>query len=883
MQSLPQFIMPCPERPPAEAALAITPSPAAACVSSLSARCQHRVDERFQPAQFALAVALAATAYSVSRRLRGRNHRAGSWNSRVVALKNHDHGEDCESHGHSHSHQAASSHSHSHESDEGHSHEGHSHAERPVEHGHQSHSHAEGHSHAESHSHDHESHGHSMGHGCCGHGHSHGEVPEWLPGKRGFRWLSDLSRTKASIIGVTSVFLFSLLPFSFGGVIGAPLRSLRFIGPFLVYLVYGVPALAGALQHAAQLDIHFLMTLAAFASVAIGHSSEGAMLLLLFALSEVLEEKLSMKARASLDALGSLCPETVRRLPPSAKSLADAEDGKKVKVLELREGDRIFVRAGEVIPVDGRILDGLSQLGLSHLTGEPLPQAVSPGDRVTSGAVTIDGALLIEVQRRAEESTLQRLAKLTANAKITRPKLVTLVDAVADRWSFAVVLSTLLIAAAPPLLWRAPIGPSLYRALVWLITASPCALILATPLVYVSGLSVAAANGVLLKGGRTLDALAVANGVAFDKTGTLTTGTPVLQSVEEIGSAHSGKELDPLPFAASLGQLSVHPVSRAMVAALPVDQATYQVKDFQMVAGAGVTGNLLIDDGVQAAVMGRPDFVSQRFEGLDEALAKKLQVRAEEVNSGGSVMLALGLLSDQDEASRAWLFHLEDCVKASAPQVVDEVAKRGSVYLLTGDREANAVHTVEKVGAWKFQEIHADLRPEEKLAKVQEYDHLLRHRASEGSPWRRLLRSLGVSMGGLVMVGDGINDAPALAAATAGISLEAQADGALQSNALDGSDVLVLRRAGDPQGDTELRRVAWIISLAKKARVIVIQNICLALGSIIGASSLTLITGMPLWLGVILHEGTTMLVGLNSLRLFSSSLRGSRMVSNPKS
>lgn len=882
MQSFPQFIKPCPERPLAEAVLAIATLPAAACVSSVSAKCQYPVDERFQPAHFALvAVALAATAYSFSGRVRGRNHRNWSWNlrerPRVVALKNHDHGEDCESHSHSHSHQAAGSHSHSHEghSHESHSHEGHIHAERHAEHSH-SHSH-------ESHSHDHESHGHSHG-GCCagglyGHGHSHGEVPEWLPGKRGFRWLSDLSKTKSSIIGVTSIFLFSLLPFSYGGVIGAPLRSLRFIGPFLVYLVYGIPALAGALQHAAQLDIHFLMTLAAFASVAIGHSSEGAMLLLLFALSEVLEEKLSMKARASLDALGSLCPETVRRLPQSARSLADAEDGKKVKVLELREGDRIFVRAGEVIPVDGRILDGLSQLGLSHLTGEPLPQAVSPGDRVTSGAVTIDGALLIEVQRRAEESTLQRLAKLTTDAKVTRPKLVTLVDAVADRWSFAVVLSTLLIAAAPPLLWRAPIGPSLYRSLVWLITASPCALILATPLVYVSGLSVAAANGVLLKGGRTLDALAVANGVAFDKTGTLTTGSPVLQSVEEIGSsAHSAKELDPLPFAASLGQLSVHPVSRAMVAALPIDQPTYQVKDFQMVAGAGVTGNLIKDDRVQTAVtavMGRPDFVS-RFEGLDEALAKSLQVRAEEVKSGGSVMLALGLLNE-GEASRAWLFHLEDCVKASAPQVVDEVAKRGSVYLLTGDREANAVHTVEKVGASKFQEIHADLRPEEKLAKVQEYDDLLRHRASEGSLWRRLLRSLGVSMGGLVMVGDSINDAPALAAATAGISLEAQADGALQSNAVDGSDVLVLRRAGDPQGDTELRRVAWIISLAKKARVIVIQNICLALGSIIGASSLTLITGMPLWLGVILHEGTTMLVGLNSLRLFSSSLRSSRL------
>eukprot|EP00439_Symbiodinium_sp_Y106_P063021 s2996_g9.t1 len=665
------------------------------------------------------------------------------------------------------------------------------------------------------------------------------------------------------------------------------------------------------------------------------------------------EEKLSLRAQASLDALGSLCPETVRRLDAHVKTLADAEQGREVRVLDLRAGDRIFVRAGEVVPVDGRIIDGHSQVGMSHMTGEPLPQAVRPGNSVSSGATLIDGALLLEVQREAGESTLQRLAKLTSSAKASRPKLVTLVDAVAERWSFAVVISTALVAALPPLLFRAPLGRSVYHALVWLITASPCALILSTPLVYLSGLSVAARNGVLLKGGRTLDALAVASGVAFDKTGTLTTGTPEVVDSESAHAKSKGEhEVDALLCAASLGRLSVHPVSRAAVAALPEDKDPLQVTGFQMVAGEGVTGNLRPNkDGrslscedpleslasltqeVGEAATNRAQFESvpchQWFEclcleqpakrgawvdvELSEALVHALRSRAAKVAKTGSVVMALSVWSPDEEA-QAWLFHFEepiesrcryrvlgstleahedirwsprpslkwlshstqrfvraeDSVKEAASAVVAEVSRGGPVYMLTGDRHANARSVVDEVGAANFDAVHADLRPEDKLEKVRLYDTLLRETAGKGSWQARLLGLLGVSLGGLVMVGDGVNDAPALAAATAGISLEAQTDGALQSNAVDGSDALILRRASDPRGDSDLKRVAWLLALAQKTRNIILQNLCLAGGSILGASSVTLFTGMPLWLGVLLHEGTTMLVGLNSLRLFSS-------------
>jgi len=199
-----------------------------------------------------------------------------------------------------------------------------------------------------------------------------------------------------------------------------------------------------------------------------------------------------------------------------------------------------------------------------------------------------------------------------------------------------------------------------------------------------------------------------------------------------------------------------------------------------------------------------------------------------------------------------------------------EVARGGPIYLLTGDRRANAMQAAEQLGPGvEFAAIHADLRPEEKLARVRELDEKLREEAMQGASLRAgLLKALGVSVGGVIMVGDGVNDAPALAAATAGISLAAQAEGALPT-AVEGSDVLVLHRAGDPAGDEDLLRVRWLLGLARKARRIVQQNIFLALFSIGGASALTLCTSLPLWLGVLLHEGATMLVGLNSLRLFS--------------
>lgn len=643
-----------------------------------------------------------------------------------------------------------------------------------------------------------------------------------------------------------------------------------------MFLVFGIPALCDMLAHF-ELDIHVLMTAAAFASAAIGHAHEGATLLVLFALSEALEERVSLRARASLNALSKMSPETAHCLPKDASHLGSADLATDIAASSLVAGDRILVRAGEIVPVDGKVLDGMSQVQLSHLTGEPLPQSVSQGHMVMSGARNVDGALVLRVERPASESTVQRIVRLTASASASRPQLVTLLDAVASRWSYGVMVSSVVIAALPPLFWGSSLSSSLYRSLVWLITASPCALILATPLVYVSGLSLAASNGVLLKGGRTLDALASATGFAFDKTGTITSGQPALQNVLPVSTVHTS-ESKALAVASALGRLSVHPISRALVDAAPSDAQTVQILEFQMAPGDGVSGKISLNgqDAPLHSALGRPTFIAQHLEtnlGAKD-LAEVLKKSAAEVGEG-KVSAAL-CVSGAGTDPEAWLLEFEDCIKSSASEALQDVAKSGSLFMLTGDRQDNAMLVAKAVEgtSCKFSEVHANLRPEDKLAKVRELDNRLRTSAKDSRSFSsRVLSTLGVSQGGLVMIGDGVNDAPALAAATVGVSLAAQAEGALPTNAVEGSDVLILRRNADPGGDADLLRVKWILAVARKAQGIVRQNLFLALVSIGTASIASIAADLPLWLGVILHEGTTMLVALNSLRLLSQVKR----------
>jgi len=678
-----------------------------------------------------------------------------------------------------------------------------------------------------------------------------------------------------------------------------PFSWLKSAGPLITFIVFGIPALCESLSH--EMDIHVLMSAAAFASAFIGHASEGATLLVLFAISGLVEERLSTRAQKSLDALNRMNPETAHRLPSNAGTLGASDDAVEVPASDLRVGDLILVRAGEVVPVDGEVVDGVSQVGLDHLTGEPLPKPVAAGDQVLSGAINMDGAMILCVKRRAEESTIQRIVRLTAEAKSTRPQLVTFVDAIGSKWTYGVVWSTVAVALIPIVFLGSPWRVSLYRSLVWLITASPCALILAAPLVYVSALSVAATNGMLLRGGRTLDALATASGFAFDKTGTLTNGAPILEAIEPVGATldTEANRQQAMRAASALGRLSVHPVSRALAKLSPAGSPQAEVSSFQMAAGAGLRGQVVCSGHDPLHVfLGKPEFVADclRAGSADSKLKDTTEesetaaavmaaaaaaaagnsAKQESTPSGG-IITALGLQTTDStdankQATSAWLLRFTNRVKTSASEVVSDLSQEGPVYMLTGDRAANARCTANELGGdGIFTEVHADLRPEEKLQKVREYDQALRAKAdADNSINARMLRALGVSRGGLVMVGDGVNDGPALAAATVGVSLAATEDGAIPTNAVEGSDVIVLGRQDDPAGDNDLARVRWLLGVARKSRVVVQQNLAVALGSIIFGSCSALFLDLPLRLGVILHEGTTVLVALNSLRLFPS-------------
>lgn len=581
-----------------------------------------------------------------------------------------------------------------------------------------------------------------------------------------------------------------------------------------VYFLAGTPALIDSLDDLRNLEINIdvLMTIAALLSILIGSGMEGALLLVLFAISGSMEEAVMQKTKSALISLRQMAPKMALYLDKNGDFYQKA-------VSEITVSDRLLVKAGEIVPLDGRVVAGSSEVSLAHLTGENLPQPRHVGDEVPAGARNMEGSLTIEVTRTNRDSTLSRIIELITKAQDAKPRAERMLDRFGKYYAMSIMLLSLLFALCLPPLFGLPFlghEGSIYRALTFLIAASPCALIIATPTAYLSALSCCARKGILLKGGAILDGIAACQAIAFDKTGTLTTGQLSCSAITPL----FGNEGDALLIAASLEREVVHPISTALCAKVS-GQSLLPIRQFKSLPGFGLQAEVELGGRWQTAYIGHADYIETK---LPAPLLEKFKSWRKE--SGPKAAITLLLVED-----RLTLFEFEDQLRKESAPLIEKLKKRGlNLLLLTGDHEESAKQVSDSLGLSHYL---ANLRPEDKLDKITEL--------SKTAP--------------LMMVGDGVNDAPALARAQVGVSM-----GKIGSaTAVDASDVVMLR--------DELILLDWLIGQGKKTVRIVRENLTLALAVILIATTPALLGWVPLWVAVILHEGGTLLVGLNSLRL----------------
>lgn len=588
----------------------------------------------------------------------------------------------------------------------------------------------------------------------------------------------------------------------------------------VVYFLAGTPALIGALEDIRNLEINIdvLMVLAALLSVTIGSGMEGGLLLVLFELSAAMEGVVEHKTKSALIHLSRLSPT-------KALVLDEKGDVHERALQEIRPGMRILIKAGEVVPIDGTVIAGSSFVNLVHLTGESVPLPKSTGDTIPAGARTIDGTLTVAVTRTSADSTLSHIIHLITQAHGAKPRMQRLLDHFGKRYATTIILLSLLFALLLPLFFSFPyLGTegSVYRALTFLIAASPCALIISTPTAYLSALSACSKKGILLKGGVLFDALTNCHQVAFDKTGTLTTGKLLLEKIIPLIPSPHMDETQALTLAAALERHAVHPIAEGLVqSARKKNLPHIALTHFKSIPGHGLEG--VAEE--MPLYIGNLDFIKKHLPPpLQENLPEILSLLEKE---GGMHTLLLA-------GDALYAFTFRDELRAGVPAMLTTLKKEHlNVVMLTGDRAVNAQPLATQAG---IETIYAELKPEDKLKKVSQLS----------------------KESGLAMVGEGINDAPALARATVGISL-----GKIGSRAaIDASDIVFLH--------DEITLLPFLFKKAKQTLSIVRQNLTLAVSIILFASLSALFGLVPLFAAVILHEGGTILVGLNSLRLLKS-------------
>ncbi|MFR9727630.1 heavy metal translocating P-type ATPase [Saccharopolyspora sp. MS10] len=560
------------------------------------------------------------------------------------------------------------------------------------------------------------------------------------------------------------------------------------------------PALAGlrALREK-TLDVDLLMIVAAIGAASIGQVRDGALLIVIFATSGALEAYATARTEDSVRGLLDLAPETAVRVRAGAEE--------RVPATELRVDDEVLVRPGERVGADGEVVAGGGEVDESTITGEPLPAPKSPGDEVFAGTLNGSGSLRLRVTRDPGDSVIARIVAMVTEASEAKAPTQLFIEKVEQRYSAGIVVATLAVFGIP-LLCGEPAPEALLRAMTFMIVASPCAVVLATMPPLLSAIANAGRRGVLVKSAVVLERLADVDRVALDKTGTLTEGVP---RVAEVRPAPGQDEDELLALAAGAELLSEHPLGRAVVAAardrgLPVPPAA----EFRAEPGRGVA----------ATVEGRRVEVTRPAEPTDA-------VGAVEATGRTAVVVRV-------DGEQAGVLGLSDRLRPDAAQAVAALRELTGTepVLLTGDHERAARRIAAEAG---LREVRAGLLPEHKVAAVRELGP----------------RTL--------VLGDGVNDAPALAAAHTGVAM----GGAGADLTLETADAVIVR--------DELAAAAKLVSLARRARALVRQNLIIASTFIAVLVVWDLVGELPLPLGVAGHEGSTVLVGLNGLRLLRPS------------
>ncbi|MDQ0338918.1 Cd2+/Zn2+-exporting ATPase [Caldalkalibacillus uzonensis] len=571
-----------------------------------------------------------------------------------------------------------------------------------------------------------------------------------------------------------------------------------------------------------RFDMKTLMTVAILGAAAIGEWGEGATVVFLFAISEALETYSMDKARQSIRSLMEIAPK---------EAIIRRNGGEmQVSVEEIQIGDIMIVKPGQKIAMDGRVVKGHSAVNQAAITGESLPVEKSSGDEVFAGTLNEEGLLEVEVTKRSEDTTIAKIIHLVEEAQSERAPSQAFIDRFAKYYTPVVMLIAVGIATIPPQFIGGVWQDWIYRGLALLVVACPCALVISTPVSIVTAIGNAARHGVLIKGGVYLEKAGALSAIAFDKTGTLTKGVPqVTDIISYDGTGFKTEALNqenPAWFgmAAAIEKGSQHPLGAAIVRHAEqagCDLSPYEVEDFQSLTGKGVQATLY----GQAYYIGSPGLLQEKLAtGLSEDILKQIRTLQEEGKTAilvGNKERVLGLIAVRDE------------IRESSRSIIDQLHQLGikRTVMLTGDNRVTATAISKQVG---IPDVKAELLPQDKLEVIK---HLKRHDHK------------------VAMVGDGVNDAPALAAADIGMAM----GGAGTDTAMETADIVFMA--------DDISRLPFTIRLSRKALQIIKQNVAFSLGIKLAAILLIIPGWLTLWLAILADVGATLLVTLNGMRL----------------